>query len=282
MRTIMREIIAVSDRQSSSTSFLIRLERDDLEWKSLEGFELALDKADVGVSRYIARPEGYEPHLTALFQRTLLPGMTVVDVGANVGYYSLLSAALVGPSGKVFAFEPNSENARLILMSRDRNNATQLVLHPVALSDENRYAFFSPHMGSNGGILPTSQEVIESRQCVVVPTARLDEIVTQEVDLIKIDVEGAEGRVLAGADKLLERRRPIITIEFSPEMLSRVSEVDPLELLTRICARGYDLAMLDRSGGGDEELSISDPQAFMADYGSQIRIEDLVFRPKAP
>ena len=97
---------------------------------------------------------------------------------------------------------------------------------------------------------------------------------------MKIDVEGAEGLVLAGAERLLDHYRPIVTMEFSPEMLSRVSGVNPKELLQHVCARGYYLMMLDRSGGSQQETPVDDVDVFVRDYGSEFRIEDLVFRPR--
>jgi FkbM family methyltransferase len=276
---VMRRIIAASDRNIISTPFLIRFGRDDIVWKVDDGFELALDAADIAVSRYVSAGV-YEPHLKSFFKRMVRPGMTVADVGANIGYYSMLSANLVGPTGRVFSFEPNSENSRLILMSKERNRADNLYLYPVALSDHAGHAFFSTALGSNGGFLSETLDALMSPQCVVVPTVRMDDIISNQIDFIKMDVEGAEGLVLAGARQLISKYRPIITMEFSPEMLSRVSRVNPLELLKDIECLGYSINMLDRVDGGDALFSIDDVADFVNGYGSAIRIEDLVFLPK--
>lgn len=272
---LLRRIIAATDRQVLPTPFLIRLGAQDMQWARVESVELALDTADVAVSRSVAAG-AYEPHLVALFRRTLKPGMVVCDVGANVGFYSLLAAQLVGENGRVLAFEPNSENARLILMSRERNGAQQLDLHPVALGDADGLVYFSPAMGSNGGQLPGTQAVLASPQCMVVPTRRLDGLAPARIDFIKMDVEGAEAQVLAGASRLLDACRPTLTSEFSPEMLGRVSGIGPVDFLQSIIGRGYAASLLERAGG---ETPIPDATAFMADYGSITRIEDLVFRP---
>jgi FkbM family methyltransferase len=275
---VMRRIIAATDRGSLSTPFLIRLGRDDVVWKTDEGFELALDAADIAVSRYV-RDGAYEPHLTSFFKRTIRQGMSVVDVGANIGYYSMISSKLVGPSGRVLSFEPNSENARLILMSRERNKFDNLQLYPVALSDHTGHAFFSAALGSNGGILSETLDVLMSPQCSVVPTVRMDDIISERVHFIKMDVEGAEGLVLAGARQLTDSCRPIITMEFSFEMLSRVSGLNPFEVLRHFDSLGYSLNKLDRDGGTDALFPIADIDAFAREYSHTVRIEDLVFLP---
>ncbi len=274
---VMRRIIAATDRNSVSTSFLIRLGRNDVEWKVEDGFELALDIADIAISRYVGGGH-YEPHLTSFFRTTIRPGMNVVDVGANIGYYSMMSSSLVGPGGHVFSFEPNSENARLILMSKERNNANNLQLYPVALSDRTGHAFFSSALGSNGGTLSETLESLMSPQCAVVPTTRLDDIIKSRIDFIKIDVEGDEGLVLAGASELISNFRPVITMEFSPEMLSRKSG-NPLELLRSIISLGYSVNRIDKDGGGDAVLPIKDIDVFVSEYGSVTRIEDLALFP---
>src|SRR2546421_6316813 len=129
--------------------------------------------------------------------------MVVVDVGANLGFHSMLAANLVGRSGKVLCIEPNSENCRLILLSIDENQFSQVVLYPVALSNRQGYALFTAHIGSNGGFLPATEESLLSPNCVVVPTFPLDALIQGKVDFMKIDTEGAEGLIIGGAKSLI-------------------------------------------------------------------------------
>jgi hypothetical protein len=111
----------------------------------------------------------------------------------------------------------------------------------------------------------------------VVPTARIDELVLGPVDLIKIDVKGAEGLVIRGAQTLVERHRPIITSEFSIEMLSHVSGMPGQAFLSFFQARGYDIFLIAQSSS--ELVKIEDVDSFIANDGSPIRIEDLAFVP---
>ena len=85
--------------------------------------------------------------------------------------------------------------------------------------------YFSTHLGPNGGFLSSSTEILQNSRCVVVPTFRLDQIIQQRVDLMKMDVEGAEGLVVEGGWSTIVKNRPIVVSEFSPEMLGRVSKI---------------------------------------------------------
>jgi len=188
-----------------------------------------------------------------------------------------LAARQVGESGKVICFEPNSENCRLILLSAYKNGFKNVILYPMAASDRTGAVLLSTHLGSNGGLIPANERSLLSPNCRVVSAVRIDELILDPVDLIKIDVEGAEGLVIRGAQNLIERHRPIVTSEFSMEMLSRVSGMPGQEYLAFFQARGYDIFLIDRRSG--DLVGIEDVDAFIAHYGPPVRIEDLVFVP---
>jgi Methyltransferase FkbM domain len=99
----------------------------------------------------------------------------------------------------------------------------------IALSNEMGNAFFSNHLGSNAGFLSSSTEILQNSQCVVVPTFRLNQVTQKQVDLVKLDVEDAEGLVVEAGWSTISKDRPIVMSEFSPEMLGRVSKVRPLD-----------------------------------------------------
>lgn len=279
---LMRRMVAATDRHAAPTDFLIRFGARDVAWTRQEGFEAAIDEADVSVGQYVLR-RAWEPHIEALMRSALRLGMSVVDIGSNLGVHTLLAASLVGSEGRVHAFEPNSENNRLLLLSCERNGFANVTLHPTALSDREGYALFATNMGSNGGFTPQLTQQLLSAQCIVAPVATLDASVCERVDFIKIDVEGAEALALAGGERLVRRWRPTIVSEFSPLMLASVSGVSGLDYLRRMQAWGYSLHLLPREApGGGTETPIPDPAAFLADYGSEHRIEDLVFRAAEP
>ena len=116
-QTTIRKMIAVVEQQLQATPFLVRFSAEDVVFRRVGRTELALDVVDCAASNQMLANNAYEPHLTAIFERYCTKGMTVVDVGANIGYYTVLASQLVGPSGRVVALEPNSENLRLMLAS---------------------------------------------------------------------------------------------------------------------------------------------------------------------
>jgi hypothetical protein len=113
------------------------------------------------------------------------------------------------------------------------------------LGDKAGYALFSTHIGSNGGLIADTEASLLNPNCTVVPITRLDNIITEKVDVIKIDVEGAEGLVVGRAKGLIEKYHPIITSEFSLEMLSRVSGMSGEDYLRYFRGQNYATYICD-------------------------------------
>jgi FkbM family methyltransferase len=254
----------------------VQLTEVDAERCTVGGVELFCDAADAAVTPGL-RSGVYEPHLTRVFERYCRPGMTVVDVGANLGYYSLLAARLVGASGRVVALEPNSENCRLLVSSLRLNGSTNVELLPVAADVATGWAYYSTHVGSNGGLIDGDD--LLAHPGVVVPTFRLDELVSGRVDFLKMDVEGAEGRVVRGATGLIERDRPIVTTELKDEMLTRVSEMSVRQYLGYFESIGYRPTLLDKAG--DDDKSYPSVDAMLAEWGEADELRDVLLLPGA-
>ena len=224
-----RSIIAGFDRQLLNTPFWIRFSQSDVVYRSVEGAELALDRADVAVSLPILHGGQWEPHLTRFYREQLKPGMTFIDVGANIGYFTVLASRLVGPEGRVIAFEPNSENCRLILLSLNKNRLGNVTLHPIGLSNQTGLAFFSTHLGTNGGFISSTESTLLDPNCTVIPTMRLDDLLADTpVNFLKMDTEGAEGMIVAGAGISSSA-----TIRSSPRNLARSCSRASPEFLAR-------------------------------------------------
>jgi FkbM family methyltransferase len=148
----------------------------------------------------------YEPDQTRLFQQHIPSGATVFDVGAHVGYYTVLSAVLTGPRGRVCAFEPNPANHAFLQRHVALNRLDNVAIENAAVSDRNGTAAFSFGTGSGTGRLNNSGTL-------QVRTLRLDDFCADH-DLrpgfMKIDVEGAELDVLRGAADTVRECHPVI------------------------------------------------------------------------
>lgn len=271
-----RRVLASFDQLHVKTSFTVRWGGEDLQVVEVEGVRMHLDRADVSVSDPLARGV-YERHLTAFFRRFLREGMHVIDAGANVGLYSILAAKLVGPTGKVWSFEPNSENARLLLVSALDHGLENIKFHPVALGNAHGHTCFTSALGSNGSVVQQGLQDLKHASCKIVPIARLDDYGIERVDLLKMDVEGAEGLLVQGAEGLITRCRPVVTAEFSNEMLSRISGISGAEFLRFFTERGYRVSVFNKRTL--DLVPIEDTDAFSAKFVGTVRIEDLVMTP---
>jgi FkbM family methyltransferase len=270
----IRRMLGMIEHQEAPTAFTVQLTDNDAVFCSVGGVELLCDPADAAVTPGLRSGE-YEPHLTSAFERYCKAGMTVVDVGANLGYYSILASKLVGTSGKVIALEPNSENCRLLLSSLRRGGITNVQLIPVACDRTTGWAYYSTHVGSNGGLIDDRN--LLAHPGVVVPTFRLDDIVEGPVGFLKMDVEGAEGRVVGGATRLIERDRPIVTTEITRDMLRQVSATSVEDYLGYFDRLGYRPTVLEPSTGAENPYPSM--AALLADWGGPKVLRDLLLIP---
>jgi FkbM family methyltransferase len=273
----VRRILSTFDRQFFPSPVAVRFGPDDIVTHRLDnGMTIFLDRDDGAVSQPLLNGD-YEAHLLPIFRQFCRPGMTVIDVGANVGLYTLVASGLVGNSGRVVAVEPNSENCRLILLSLDANQATNVELLPLALDRARGWSNLSGHFGSNGGLVAGDPSSLASGWSEIVPTFALDDLVEGRVDFLKIDVEGAEGRVVAGAHGILETSRPIVTTELSLEMLPRVSGISGEEYLDGFESLGYRISLLNReTGQADPPTSAA---RLLKNWKDPLQIEDLLLLP---
>jgi FkbM family methyltransferase len=148
----------------------------------------------------------YEPEQTRLFQAHVRPGDTVLDVGAHVGYYTVLSAVLTGPAGAVWSFEPNPRNAAFLRRHAEINGLRHVRVEQAAVSDAEGTARFDFGTGSGTGHLSAEGDI-------EVRTLRLDDVCAAHGIVpraVKIDVEGAEAAVLEGFAATVDSARPVI------------------------------------------------------------------------
>jgi len=168
-------------------------------------------------------------------RRLIEPGQKVIDIGANQGVYALTLAKLVGPTGRVWAFEPASGTAALLAASIGINDFKQVVLVRSAVSNAPGVAQLSVHAQSemNGltrGEAPAT--ATESVDCVTLDDS-MESLGWQGIDFIKIDAEGEEANILRGGEKFLAAHSPLIQYEI------KAGEALHLELVRSFSQRGY-------------------------------------------
>ena len=235
--------------------------------------QVALDRADHSVSGRIIADGTWEPHVEHVLRQHLAPGSVFVDIGANVGWHTALAAALVGADGRVYAIEPNPDNARLIAHTIDHNHLSNVQLVPLALGESTGFAAFRSAVGSNGGFLPQDDHRFIDPCVTIVPTMRFDDLDIPRVDVIKIDVEGAEPIVFRGAAATIERDHPVILFEFSFQMTEHVGGVTGRDHLRMLESYGYELSLIEQPTGS--LVPVGDIDRFFTDW-SPTRIEDFI------
>ncbi len=189
----------------------------------------------------------YESEITAAFFRHCRPGMTVFDIGAHAGYHTILLAKLCGASGHVHAFEPVPENVECLWETLRLNQLKNVRVHQLAISDREGEAEFRSSGVFDGFACLTRgghgrcERLTTHSQILTVRTADLDTFCIKfgivQVDLIKMDIEGAEMLALHGMSQILRRQHPVLVLElWGSEHLSEAPR-----FLERL---GYETRML--------------------------------------
>ncbi|WP_439566856.1 FkbM family methyltransferase [Sphingopyxis sp.] len=205
--------------------------------RTRHGFAMRLDLGQF-VDRTIYCTGGWEPLETRVIAAALKPGDSFVDVGANIGFFSLLAHRLVGPTGRVHAIEPTPSTADLLAhnIALSGAGAGAITVHRCAAGDRDGAVTMVVHDAGNIG----SNHVSFDGAGAAVPLRRLDQLLSGEtIRLIKLDIEGAEAMALRGAGALLDGdTAPALLFEFSPDMLRGMGD-DPAVLLHDLEAKGY-------------------------------------------
>jgi FkbM family methyltransferase len=168
----------------------------------------------------------FEPNEFAFLDRVLRPGMVFVDVGANDGYYTLFAARRVGPSGRVVAAEPSSRERAHLQRNLGRNGLDNVAVVPAAIGAAvglaDLHLAHGVHAGHNTLGSFAHDDVVRA-SLERVPIEPLDSVIARlglaRVDFVKIDVEGAEASVIAGAATVLSAMRPLMLIEVNDKAL---------------------------------------------------------------
>lgn len=215
------------------------------------------------IGDHIAAESQYEPNVLPLFLDSLSPGFHVLDVGANVGLFSLLAAGRVGPEGRVYSIEPVSKNVRSLCAGIHRNGFANICLFPVAASDRAGVIAVMRYDDSSNGIVDSELSMSEGVEFV--PTQRLDFLLAgvPRLDVIKIDIEGYEPVAWGGLKTLVEKHRPLVFSEFSPIAIRNCSRMEATDYLAQLFEFTNRIEVLSRDG---RRIVCADSDAVMREW----------------
>jgi FkbM family methyltransferase len=208
---------------------------------------------DSSLCLYVAG--SFEPNEFAFLDRVLRRGMTFIDIGANEGLFTLFAAHRVGPSGRVVSVEPSSRERGRLEANIRRNRLSNVMIAPHALADKPGSACLQIANEQHGGHNTFGEFAYQTTSTVAaeeVPVETLDTLVQRlglgQVDVVKIDVEGAELKVLAGGRSILATARPILLIEANDDAL-RGQGASTAAVVDLLRALGYRIHVFsDRTG----------------------------------
>lgn len=224
---------------------------------NVQGNKMYVNTEDKSMVPYLLLNRVWEKYKTELFKKIVTQGMTVVDVGAGIGYYTLIAAKLVGKTGVVYAFEPEPCNYELLSKNIELNEFTNIVSIKKAISDKKGKAnlyfekqrIVNPSLSRENVLAASKHKVkVGFRE---VKTISLDEffektVGSNKVDVIKVDSEGAEGLMVDGAEEILKSNNLKMFIEFWPEGLEKLG-TEPLRILQKLKEYGFKAKVINET-----------------------------------
>ena len=246
----------------------------------LDGFQMFVMPNDF-IGRSIIDSKMYEPHVDTLIRKILGEGDVFIDLGANIGYFTMLASSLVKAGGKVIAFEPNPQNQQLIYSSLLESRIENVTVYPYAVSDVAAILRFTT-VGSNGGVVTEYSK--NEQYHLVVSSVVLDEILKNElrIDLIKIDVEAHEPAAIRGMEGLIKKLKPKIITEFHPWAMENNNVDPPIAYLEQLIGYGYQLSVIEPAGNCLEMSGAEEILSYWRSLNEETRQLDLFAQPLLP
>ena len=216
-------------------------------WASLQGHKMYLNARDKVITPSVLNSGVWEKYETELFLRVVKRGMVVIDLGANIGWYTLIAAKLVGKKGKVYAFEPEPVSYALLRRNVQMNGYNNVIIEQKAVLNRSgsiRLFLSSDNLGDH-----RIYDSRNGRKSITVEGTTLDEYFSnwhEKIDVLKIDIQGAEMAALLGMDRVIKANEELkIFVEFTPVGIRR-SGFSPKEFLHRLAEYGFKFYFIDK------------------------------------
>jgi len=213
------------------------------EYAMIDGRKMVLDKKD---ALLLSINKIYEENETNFLKNLIKKGDVVLDIGANIGYYTLLFAQLVGNTGKVYAFEPDPRNYQLIEKNIEINNFTNVVLVKKAVcAKSGNTTLYLMESGAHNTLKKDHPDTIDEIDVDLISLDDYFKTLPIIPDFIKMDIEGNELNALTGMRHILQSYKTKIMIEWGPKKLSKkmmnIDHMDTLKFLGELDFKFRDL-----------------------------------------
>lgn len=238
------------------------------------GFNIIVNTGD-DVSKSLVMGGIYEHHLAKVMARHITKNTHFIDIGANIGFFSLLAATLA-PEGKVYSFEPDPRNYGQLMASVYLNGCSNRVFaHNFAASDHQGEVLLTNLDDKNSGgrvatdTLQEHTKLFGDLRYTQLKSIMIDAFLDiDKLDMVKIDIEGYEPKAMKGMVSLVKKHHPKIFSEFAPSNLSAIGGTDPLQYLNFFTRMGYEISVIDYSDGGLKNFG-ADSSAVLAEQVRQ-------------
>ena len=216
-----------------------------------QGNKMYINTEDTVIAPVLLTSGVWEPFETELLQKLLTKDMTVVNIGANIGYYTLIAANRVGPNGRVYAFEPEPKNYKLLVKNIKENDYKNVIPLQAAVTNKQGTLKLFLDKLNFGAFSLAEQNVREENGFVEVETTSLDRFFEKyskdfKVDIIQMDTQGSEGLILEGAQRIISNNKLKIIMEFWPYGLKNMG-TEALDLLGKIEDYGFGIGLIDEN-----------------------------------
>jgi FkbM family methyltransferase len=247
----------------------------------IRGMLVSIDPGQRDLALLLRKGEEWERHQTLLFESLLSEGMVFVDIGAHIGYYTLLAAQCVGACGKVYAFEPAPDNFRVLTRNIEQNALTNVVAESVAVARSSGRASFT--LSDNDSSSHSLAGAFQSGRRVEVETISLDEYFSEyegRIDIVKLDAEGAELAILEGMQQALARNPEMVLFtEIYPRAMEAFGN-SPEAFLAKLAHLGFSVTPFEEVRPAEEPLALHDFPAFLDDLRARNTGANLLCRQK--
>ena len=211
-----------------------------------------------GVAKLIyAFRDHYEPEL-AYLEKLLSPGKVFIDAGANFGIYTAMASKAVSEAGRVISFEPSARAYPVLRQNIEINGLKNVLALPTAVSDKAGRALLYHHSAVGSDALARDSTFDPNSYAQEIETESLDDVLrrtsVKRVDVIKMDVQGAEELALRGANEVIRSMRPAVMFEFHPEGAMSLG-LEPDGAWKFLKAHGYSFLNVDQQGTATRLLS---------------------------